>query len=313
MVVVVYLLSCVQLSVTPTDCNPPGFSVHGILQARILEWVAISFPRGSSWPRDQTRVSCTAGRFLTHWITLTFCIMFHFFLGHRVICRMSTDPHRHSDGVGWAAPWWLQFWDSASSNQTDMPCCRQNPGWMGEPQRIESLCQDMLGTWIRGEWEAHLCCYLSNAPWHHQPRAGTAAGHMLNHNSPWVCTQVEAAVLAERGKPGRAQGARGQGTDGQGPITGRQGGIEKQTVHRWGSKPECVLHYPVRLHLWDINPKITSLRMVKEKQKRMVKVFLKLSSWIILKVTKGKTVKIVALTLSVGPFWAWSPSECVWP
>ena len=38
----------------PMDCGPPGSSVHGILQARILEWVAISFSRGSSQPRDQT-------------------------------------------------------------------------------------------------------------------------------------------------------------------------------------------------------------------------------------------------------------------
>ena len=47
------------------DCSPPGSSVHGIFQARILEWVAIAFPRGSSWPRGWTRVSCIAGRFLT--------------------------------------------------------------------------------------------------------------------------------------------------------------------------------------------------------------------------------------------------------
>ena len=42
----------------PTDCGPPGSSVHGILQARTLEWVAISSSRGSSWPRDQAHVSC---------------------------------------------------------------------------------------------------------------------------------------------------------------------------------------------------------------------------------------------------------------
>ena len=42
------------------DCSPPGSSVHGILQARILEWVAISFSRGSSWPRDWTHVSCVS-------------------------------------------------------------------------------------------------------------------------------------------------------------------------------------------------------------------------------------------------------------
>ena len=45
-----------------TDCSPPGSSVHGI-----LEWVAIFFSRGSSWPRDQTRVSHTAGKFFTIW------------------------------------------------------------------------------------------------------------------------------------------------------------------------------------------------------------------------------------------------------
>ena len=46
----------------PVDCSPPSSSVHGILQARILEWVAISFSRGSSQPRDRTQVSHIAGR-----------------------------------------------------------------------------------------------------------------------------------------------------------------------------------------------------------------------------------------------------------
>ena len=46
-------------------CSPPGSSAHGILQVRILEWVAISFSRGSSRPRYNTRVSCLAGRFFT--------------------------------------------------------------------------------------------------------------------------------------------------------------------------------------------------------------------------------------------------------
>ena len=46
----------------PMDCSLPGFSVHGIFQVRVLEWVAISFSRGSSWPRDQTQVCCIAGR-----------------------------------------------------------------------------------------------------------------------------------------------------------------------------------------------------------------------------------------------------------
>ena len=53
----------------PMNCSLPGSSVHGIFQARILEWVAISFSRGSSQPRVQTWVSCIAGRFFTFWAT----------------------------------------------------------------------------------------------------------------------------------------------------------------------------------------------------------------------------------------------------
>ena len=51
------------------DCSPPDSSVHGIFSARILEWVAIPFSRGSFWPRDWTWVSCIAGKFFTIWAT----------------------------------------------------------------------------------------------------------------------------------------------------------------------------------------------------------------------------------------------------
>ena len=60
--------SCPTLS-DPMVCSPPGSSVHGIFQARILKWVAISFSRRSSRPRDWTRISCTVGRFFTNWVT----------------------------------------------------------------------------------------------------------------------------------------------------------------------------------------------------------------------------------------------------
>ena len=49
----------------PLDCSPLGSSVHRISQARILEWVALPFSRGSSWPRDQTCIPALAGRFFT--------------------------------------------------------------------------------------------------------------------------------------------------------------------------------------------------------------------------------------------------------
>ena len=54
------------------DCSPPGCTVHGIFQARILEWVGIPFFRGSFWPKDRTWISCTVGDslLLNHWDSL---------------------------------------------------------------------------------------------------------------------------------------------------------------------------------------------------------------------------------------------------
>ena len=71
------LLLCVLWLVTqlcPTLCNPldcslPGSSVHGILQARILEWVAVPASRGSFQPKVRTQISCITGRFITTWAT----------------------------------------------------------------------------------------------------------------------------------------------------------------------------------------------------------------------------------------------------
>ena len=53
----------------PTLCDPMDYTIHGILQARILEKVAGPFSRGSSQPRDRTQVSRIAGRFFTCWVT----------------------------------------------------------------------------------------------------------------------------------------------------------------------------------------------------------------------------------------------------
>ena len=60
--------SCLTLCDT-MDCSPPDSSIHGIFQARVLEWLAISFSRGSSRPRDRTQVSHIAGRRFTIWAT----------------------------------------------------------------------------------------------------------------------------------------------------------------------------------------------------------------------------------------------------
>ena len=63
------MLSCVWLFWDPMDCSPPAFFVHGISQARILEWVAISFSKESSQPRNGTCIFCIGRQILYYWAT----------------------------------------------------------------------------------------------------------------------------------------------------------------------------------------------------------------------------------------------------
>ena len=67
--VVVQSLSHVWLFCDPVDYSPPGSLVHGVFRAKLLEWVSISFSRGSCQTRDQTQVSCIGRQILYHWAT----------------------------------------------------------------------------------------------------------------------------------------------------------------------------------------------------------------------------------------------------
>ena len=60
-----YTMLCLVAQLCPTLCDPMDYIVHGILQARVLEWVTIPFSRRSSQARDRTQVSCLAGGFFT--------------------------------------------------------------------------------------------------------------------------------------------------------------------------------------------------------------------------------------------------------
>ena len=96
----------------PMDCSLPGSSVHGILQGRILEWVAIPFSRGSSPSKDRTQISCIAGRFFTIWtgkpiLTLICtqietCCLFCFFNLKIWICQ--------PDSEAWKGAHIVNFW-----------------------------------------------------------------------------------------------------------------------------------------------------------------------------------------------------------
>ena len=86
----------------PMDCSPPGFSVHKILQARILEWVAISYSRGSSWPKDLTCVCCVfcIDRWiLCHWHSFYYCITVYYTeiwnYSHGLFCSSVYQNYRY--------------------------------------------------------------------------------------------------------------------------------------------------------------------------------------------------------------------------
>ena len=107
-IVVVYLLSHVQLFCNPRDFNLPGSSVHEISQARILEWVDISFSRGSSWPKDWTGISCVGGQILYHWATWDalkeVLTEIEDFAGGSVV-KMEKAMAPYSSTLAWKIPW----------------------------------------------------------------------------------------------------------------------------------------------------------------------------------------------------------------
>ena len=118
----------------PTLCDPmdwglPGFSVHGIFQARVLEWVAISFSRGSSWPRDRTRVFGIVGRCFILWATREATRK-----NQRTIQQTVTQPRRVSlsaDGQHQFSSVTLScptLWDSMDCSIARVPYPSPTPG-----------------------------------------------------------------------------------------------------------------------------------------------------------------------------------------
>ena len=125
---VLFAQSCPTLC-DPVDCSPPGSSVHGTLQARILEWIAIPFSRGSSWPRDQTWVSCIADGFFTIWAT-------------RGAQEIVKDRGACRDAVhGVAEGTWLSTWTTTTQSPTSQ--CKKATCDCHQKTRLILLC-----TWL---------------------------------------------------------------------------------------------------------------------------------------------------------------------
>ena len=108
-----------------TFCDPMDFTVHGILQARILAWVAFPFSKGSSQPRDQTQVSCVAGRFFTNWATREAHSESHSVVSNSLwlhsLCSPWNSPGQNA-GVGSLSL--LQGIFPTQGSNPDLPHCR---------------------------------------------------------------------------------------------------------------------------------------------------------------------------------------------
>ena len=134
----------------PMDCCPPGSSFHGIFQARILEWVAISFSRGSSGPRNRAWVSCIAGGFFTYWArreALRVILDGMYFLSSKfsvlsppLLCLPSSLLPKHlcPDALRWS-----QTRVASAQGVWEPSTC--GGGWCVGPECVEGVCVQWCG------------------------------------------------------------------------------------------------------------------------------------------------------------------------
>ena len=155
----------------PVDYSPPGSSVHGSLQARILEWIVISYSRGSSQPRDQTWVSCIAGGFFTIWAP-----------GRPMLCYMSTQNlQRLTEGI---SSWHLYYYNWSLNNmflncvdpltvdsfqQRTLPVFTAHPRWLN-PRMWGTVALKVIVRVLTGQggWSTLLTprCLRINCTWY---------------------------------------------------------------------------------------------------------------------------------------------------
>ena len=146
------------------DCSLPGSSVHGIFQARVLEWIAISFSKGSSQPRDRTRVSRIVDRRFTVWATREFPDKVFVILGGKpeIFIELKQCGLQLKNRSKFASDAWFLYLELLP------PCCSHSiallpPWWLGQISVsvwLEHQVSVIL-EYIILKYTFHLCVYLN--------------------------------------------------------------------------------------------------------------------------------------------------------
>ena len=187
-------------SATPqTVCSPPGSSIHGILQTRILEWVAIPFSRESSWPRDQTRVSCIRGGFyhLSPGEDHTSCFHLEILTWHPTL-YFGADP----TAAKWLLVWLVYLQPPAGPRAQGgqiFLCCS---GWCCAPQ-------DSPPAMVYSEVKVAQSCPTLCDPIHYSPPGSSVHGILqtrilewvaipFSRGSSWPRNQTQVSCIASR-------------------------------------------------------------------------------------------------------------------
>ena len=146
----------------PMDCSLRGYSVHGIFQSRILEWVAFSFSRRSSRPRDQTRVSRIVGRRFTTWATrevkqCIFTVVWRYSVIWVLVSFLTEDICKNR-GASQVAQWWRIHLQCLSCRVDRLVLDEEMVTWMRFPLDEEMItCPSVLAwrfPWTEGAWRA---------------------------------------------------------------------------------------------------------------------------------------------------------------
>ena len=144
-------MSVTQLCLTicdPMNCSLPGSSIHGILQARTLKWVAMSFSMDSSWPGDQTQVSCISCRFFTIWVTLVPTIKF-------LEVKTCTNPCKPRNNLLCKQEEWIQFLLKCLTTLSILLVVYSNSYQQSRKRQIIITCSSLP------KWNTRLCLIFS--------------------------------------------------------------------------------------------------------------------------------------------------------